>query len=105
MCNDIDINKVTVVLIRPEKGRKAVAMSGYHGDNGHCWDCDGGNGNHYPGCSYEGTGKRGVSYRPSGNGGAKFVFTLFLIAGIFVAALVPPLGAGIIILGAKITNV
>jgi hypothetical protein len=33
------------------------------------------------------------------------VFTLFLLAGIFVAALLPPVGAAIILLGAKITNV
>jgi hypothetical protein len=52
-------------------------MSEYHGDNGHCWECD----------------------------GAKFVFALFLITGIFIAALAPLIGVGIIILGAKITNV
>jgi hypothetical protein len=80
-------------------------MSEYHGDNGHCWECDGTNSNHYPGCTYDGTGKRGESYRPGGNDGAKFVFAIFLIIGIFVAALAPPLGAAIIVLGAKITNV
>jgi hypothetical protein len=80
-------------------------MSGFHDDGGHCWECDGDNGNHYPGCTYDGTGKRGESYRPSGNGGAQVVFALFLIAGIFVAALAPPIGIGIIILGAKITNI
>jgi hypothetical protein len=40
-----------------------------------------------------------------GSDGAKAVFFIFLIIGIFVAALVPPLGVGLIILGAKITNV
>jgi hypothetical protein len=76
-------------------------MSEFHDDE-HCWECDGDNGNHYPGCIYDGTGKKGESYRPSGNGGAQFI--LFLIVGIFVAALAPLLGVGIMILGAKITN-
>jgi hypothetical protein len=83
---------------------KGISMSEFN-DGGHCWECDGDGGNHYPGCTYEGTGKRGESYRPSGNGGAQVVFALFVMVGIFVAVFLPPLGAGIIILGAKITNI
>jgi hypothetical protein len=40
-----------------------------------------------------------------GRDGAKLVFLIFLIIGLFIAAFVPPLGVGIIMLGAKITNV
>jgi hypothetical protein len=80
-------------------------MSEYHGDYGHCCECHGDNGVHYPGCTFDGTGKSGESYRLGGSDGAKVVFALFLIAGIFVAALAPLIGVGIIILGAKITNV
>jgi hypothetical protein len=80
-------------------------MSEYNGNNGHCCDCDGDNGVHYPGCTYDGTGKKGGSYRMGGREGAKLVFLIFLIIGLFIAAFVPPLGVGIIMLGAKITNV
>jgi hypothetical protein len=80
-------------------------MSEHDGDFGHCWECHGDDGIHYPGCIYDGTGKRGESCRMGGSDGAKVVFFIFFMIGVFVAALVPPLGIGIIILGAKITNV
>jgi hypothetical protein len=35
----------------------------------------------------------------------KVAFIIFLIIGTFIAAFVPPLGVGLIMLGAKITNV
>jgi hypothetical protein len=80
-------------------------MSDYHGDNGHCWECDGNSGHHYPGCTYDGTGSRGSYTGFGGSGNAKFVFGIFFLVGTFVAVLCAPVGIGIILLGAKITNV
>jgi hypothetical protein len=73
--------------------------------NEHCWECDGNKNNHYPGCTYDGTGKRGESPRMGGSDGAKAVFFIFLIIGILVAAFIPILGVGLIVLGAMITKV
>jgi hypothetical protein len=80
-------------------------MSGHDGDYGHCWECHGDNGVHYPGCTFDGTGKGTPSYHMGGSDGAKVVFSIFFIIGILIAAIAPPLGVGLIILGAKITNV
>lgn len=81
--------------------RKGGTMSEYGGNN-HCHECDGLHGNHYPGCIYEGSSGR------AGCGGSdlgKAIFFFFVIIGVFVAALCPPIGALIIVLGAKITGV
>lgn len=76
-------------------------MSEYGGNN-HCHECDGSHGKHYPGCTHEGSsGKAGFG----GSDLGKVLFFLFLIFGVFVAALCPPIGVLIIILGAKITGV
>lgn len=76
-------------------------MSEY-GENHHCHECDGSHGHHYPGCSYEGSGSSG------GLGGSdlgKICFFVIMLFGIFIAALCPPIGVLIIVLGAKITEV
>lgn len=82
-------------------GRKVENMSEYRNE-GRCHECDATGGSHYPGCSYEGTEGR---CRLGGSGLGKFFFMLIFLFGIFVAALCPPLGVGIIVLGAKITGV
>lgn len=61
-------------------------------------------GNHYNGCVYEGTSRYGSSSL-GGSSAEKFVFAIFCIVGILFGILCPPLGAGIIILGAEITGV
>ena len=75
-------------------------MSEYN--NGRCHECDGTHGAHYSGCSYDGVcGNVGFG----GSGLSQFCFFIILIFGAFVAAVLPPLGMGIIMLGAKITGV
>ena len=72
-----------------------------YGNNTRCYECDGTHGNHYPGCTYE--GKNG-SGRLGGSAIGQFCFFIILIFGAFITALCPPLGIGIIMLGAKITG-
>ena len=38
--------------------------------HGHCYDCGGDDGNHFDGCTYEGTGEVGGSYSFSRGGGS-----------------------------------
>ncbi len=70
--------------------------------NNRCHECDGTGGNHYAGCDFD--GDRG-SGRLCGSDLGKACFFLILFIGAFVTALCPPLGIGIIVLGAKITGV
>ena len=59
-------------------------------EHGHCYDCGGHDGNHFDGCTYEGTGN--VGGRPSyGKGGNSVSMGKFW--GIFILALV--IGYGI----------
>lgn len=73
-----------------------------YGENQHCHECDGTHGNHYPGCSYEGTGPR---FGFGGSDLGKICFFFIMLFGMFIAALCPPIGVLIIVLGAKITGV
>lgn len=76
-------------------------MDGYN-NHGHCYECDGKYGTHYPGCDFDGnSGRAGFG----GSGLAQFCFILIFIFGAVVAAFLPPIGIGIIMLGAKITGV
>lgn len=75
-------------------------MSGYN-NQGRCHECDGTHGNHYPGCDFEGGGNA----RLGGSALSQFCFFVFLLFGAVVTAFLPPLGIGIIMLGAKITGV
>lgn len=76
-------------------------MSENRGES-HCHECDGTHGNHYQGCTYEGIGGK------AGFGGSdlgRVCFFFIVLLGVFVAVLCPPIGALIIVLGAKITGV
>lgn len=56
-------------------------MSEYNSGN-HCPECDGTGGNHYPGCTYEGTGSNERYYSSgSGNGISTFGAILCVIGG------------------------
>lgn len=80
--------------------RKGETMS--ENRKNYCHECDGTNGKHYPGCTNEGNGTK-IGF--NGNFLGAFCFTFILIFGLFVTALLPPLGIFIIMLGAKITGV
>lgn len=56
-------------------------MSEYNSGN-HCTECDGTGGNHYPGCTYEGTGSNGGHYSSgSGNGMSTFGAIMCVVGG------------------------
>lgn len=69
----------------------------------HCSDCGGSDGNHFNDCIYDGV--HSGSRKLGGDFTEKFVFAIFCVVGVLGALLFPPLGAGIIMLGAKITGV
>lgn len=76
-------------------------MSDYN-EHFNCPECNGYGGNHYSECSsYEGNGSVGFG----GSGLAKFVFGIFVVVGLFLMVACPPLGAGVIALGAYLTGV
>lgn len=54
-------------------------MSEYN--DGHCPECDGTGGNHYPGCTYEGTGSKEGHTPGSGNGMSTFGAIMCVIGG------------------------
>ena len=58
------------------------------GSDGHCPECDGTRGHHYPGCTYEGTGGEGYHSSRSGNGMSTLGAILCVIASFIGAALV-----------------
>ena len=76
-------------------------MSDY-GKNNRCHECDGTGGTHYAGCDFDGNSGGG---RLGGNTTGQFCFFVILLIGACVTAVCPPIGIGIIMLGAKITGV
>lgn len=84
--------------------RKGENMSEYKGNN-HCHECDANHGKHYPGCTYEGSEGSGGRVGFGGSDLGRFCFVFIFVFGIFVAALCPPIGVWIIVIGAKITGV
>ena len=69
-------------------------------DFGHgCSGCGDFGGNHFSGCEH-GDGNT----RLGGDFGAQIVFAIFVLIGVILGAVFPPLGAAIIVLGAKITD-
>lgn len=68
-------------------------------DHGRCPECDGTDGNHYPGCLYEGTG--GSGYRsPRGNNGMSTGGAVFIAIISFVLTAVV-----FMVLGVDVSNV
>lgn len=70
--------------------------------NTECHICGGRDGDHYNDCIYD-----GISSGKSGLGGSaleKFIFAIFCIVGVMLGCFCPPLGAAIIVLGAKVTG-
>ena len=65
--------------------RKVFNMSEYN--DYHCPECDGTGGNHYPGCTYEGTGKENYHSSRSGGGMSTFGAVLCTIASFIGGAL------------------
>lgn len=69
-------------------------IMGDYNNGGHCPDCDGDSGRHYPGCIYEGTGDEHY-YRGSGNGFSFFNLSISIPIGfILTILLLSDLGLG-----------
>lgn len=113
MCDSADDRASESIFQKPDrknlnglrKSRKGGIMSEYSGDH-RCHECDGRNGHHYSGCTYEGMEEYSSGRCSSGGDDLRqFLFFLIAIFGVFVAMILPPLGGLIIYLGAKITGI
>lgn len=62
-------------------------MSEYNSGN-HCPECDATGGNHYPGCTYEGTGSNERYSSGSGNGMSTFGAIMCVIGGFLGVAII-----------------
>lgn len=72
---------------------------GDYNDSFSCFECHGYDGDHSTDCSYYG------GRRSSGSGGlSELVFCFFVVIGILLMLIFPPLGAGLIWLGAYLTG-
>ena len=67
-----------------------------------CPNCGGSDGNHFGDCIYDGAGGNSSL---GGSLGGKLVFAGFCVVGVLLAVVFPPLGAGVILLGAYLTGV
>lgn len=60
-------------------------MSEYGNDG--CHECDGTNGNHYPGCTFDGMGSSGDYHHVSGGSGSTIGAILCVVGGLVLVAL------------------